>query len=76
MICRIPGNAGAQRTVSAGPHREEHQRVERRCREEKDDRQSRGGGEQQVDHDANQEDDEREHQGDTESAGADMAHAY
>jgi hypothetical protein len=65
------------RSPSAGgarPHQEEHQRVERRCRQEKADRQNRGGGEKQVDHDAGEEEDEREHQGDTESAGSDMAH--
>lgn len=59
----------ARRAATANPHPEAHQHVERRCRQEKPDWQSRGGVEQQVEYDASQEEDESEYQGDTEPAG-------
>ena len=57
-----------------GRNQKEHEHIEHGCRQENADRQNRGGGEEQVERDAREEEDERKHQGDTESAGADMAH--
>lgn len=69
---RAHGNPGGAVRLHASAHQEEHQHDERRCRQENADRQSRGG-EDQVDHDASEDDDERDHQPATEPAAVDMA---
>jgi hypothetical protein len=56
--------------LHAAAQQEEQQRDERRCRNENADRQSRGG-EEQVDHDASEDEDERDHQPATEPAAVD-----